>query len=337
MNSKDALKLQVEEEKKQIAALYGNGAPTVVDGEGHVVTPPNEPEATTPETKEPSKELPKTLDTMFGKDAKPNADKGEETELDRLRRENAELKMREGSAKGRLEKASADNHERLEALEAERNELRAQVEKLQASNPQVDDILTDEERDLLDPSALGVLQKLAKGESKRAVAKAEAELEALRARLHNSDVMSAQSARKAFTDQVESLVPEAGEFVSAENEAWVGFLKTRVPFGRDTFENVASRAFAENDVDSFVQVLQAYQATAGVGLEVNPSVLTQMRPDSARIPHQQSGAQTPKVYTVKDVTEHWEQWNSGHVDKTDPKMIALHEDMTRAVNSGQVA
>lgn len=189
--SDEALRAQVEEERKKRVELFGtaDGQAIVVEA-GHEDTPPAEAKT---ETEAPA--MP-DLDAMFGK-GKPKAEAEQaettETELERLRRENAELKMREGSIKGRLEKSSSENAQRLQAMEAELAEYKAKVAALEASGSHSveDDILTEEERQLLDDGARVVIAKMAGGITDKKLDKVQREIDAMNARLQGADQMAA--------------------------------------------------------------------------------------------------------------------------------------------------
>ena len=337
----DPLKQTVEEERKAREELYGAGAPQNADPD----TPPKADASATPQKTDepPAQSAPaatppsSTALPDFESQFATGGDDDAKTELERLREENRQFKIREGSAAGRLKKSSEESAETIRQLQAELAERDKRLKELEASRPGGDKYLSPEELENIDDGVRSVISKVATGVATDERARLEGDFKRLEQRIAQGEEQRRQERRTGFNETLHANVPDVGSFATTANPKWVEFLKQRIPMSRETIGDSAARAYHGCDVRSFIEILGAYKSFAGEPPISNPDVLSRTRPDASRTAAQPSpGAAEPKSYTKKEYVSHWNQYLADPALMKDKEFAALHEDIMRARDEGRI-
>lgn len=195
----------------------------------------------------------------------------------------AELKHRlqiESAEQGRLRKANDE----LRKLQEENARLKAENANLSQRTPS--DILSDEERALLDDKQLAAIDKLVKGRMGDMSAAQKAEQDRLREELQRRDATLAATAKAQFNAEVERIVPGLAALVNENRDAWAKWSSDR--------RRAASiaQAFASYDAGTVAEFLSEFVKSNGIrangdGVAARPS--TSFSPTGGSHPVQTGG------------------------------------------------
>jgi len=335
----DPLTKTVEEERKKREELYGNGTP-------QDATPDTtaEPDATpAPQGKDtpPAQDAPAAPSSPaalpdFDSQFSTEGGNDEGSELERLREENKQFKIREGSAAGRLKKSSEESAETIRQLQADLAERDKRLKALESARPGGDKFLTPEELENIDDGVRSVISKVATGVASEERAKLADDFKRLEQRVTENEALRQQDRRLGFNESLMATVPDVGSFATNSNPKWVEFLKQRIPMGKETIGLSAARAYHNCDVTAFVEILNAYKHHVGEPPIRNSDVLSRTRPDTSRTAVQPSDNAELKTYTKREYIEHWNQWLGNPAMAKDKDSVALHEDILKARDEGRI-
>ena len=242
----------------------------------------------------------------------------------------AELKHRlqvESAEQGRLRKANDE----LRRLQEENARLKAENANLSQRSPS--DILSDEERALLDDKQLAAIDKLVKGRMGDMSAAQKAEQDRLREELQKRDATMAASAKAQFNAEVERIAPGLAALVSDNREAW-----TKWSSDRRRAASVA-QAFASYDAGTVAEFFNEFVKSSGIrangnGVAARPS--SSFSPTGGSHPVTTDG--DTATYTVDQYSEALrhaaDDYGAGRI--TADEYGAIKKKFNTALNEGRI-
>jgi len=198
--------------------------------------------------------------------------------------------------------------QRLDALETENESLKAKlIAQVQPEKPAHMQFVKDEELADLNPSAVDVSARMARGEAKAEADKVRKDLIPTLEQIQHD---LAEARASALWSEVEKVHPGA-EAMNKSDANWTSFLKGTDELSGLSFQTIGERAMGRRDAKSIISLISRYKAAAnGSDTTQAPQgderVLSQVKPAAAR------AAQSTKGSTKPTYTE--SQWSKFRLD-----------------------